>query len=261
MKLYCCLFLVKIFLQLHVIHSTFFIQNLLFPVHTPTDIHVSPVAQALAAQLLQVCQLEQGLVVSSHQDIISLNKQWLLLPVVPEKHLFFDGRNQAPEEAFWALKTQDWRRNSCVQFGPFTLCLGFLCHFSNLPSFLGHLPVLEEREPQQSASSTTSMGHRPRAAALALPRGISKYTGNSFGFRGSLIVPNPLSNLSKLQRALLGATAQRRSHPTAEFVLKNMWWNPMDHYQCRNPPTQRTCGQAVFCSKNWKLFFKKSTQL
>lgn len=149
-------------------------------------------------------QLEQGLVVSSHQGIISLNQQWLLLPVLPEKHLFFHGRDQAPEEAVWTLKTQDWR-TSCVQLGPFTLCLCFLGHVSNLPSFLGHLPVREER-PRTISQKHDLNSSQAQGSSSCFTQWNSKAHQEQLWLQGltdcSNQAPNPLSQTTANSKGL-----------------------------------------------------------
>lgn len=112
-----------------------------------------------------------------------------------------------------------------------------------LPSFLGHVPVEEEREPKQSTSNKTSRAHGPRAAPLALSRGIIRASWEQLCFLMPTVcsqqqkkespqqASSPLSNLSKLQRASSGAIAHRSSNPTTEFTLKNMQQNPISTQQ------------------------------
>lgn len=158
------------------------------------------------------------MVVGSQQGIIPLNKQWLLLPVLPEKHLLFDGRDQGSEEAVWVLKIHDGRRTSRFHLCSFTLCLHFFSHFCMLSSFLRHVPVQEKRELKQSTSNTTSRAHGPKEAPLALSSGISEHDGNSSAFRCSLLAPSSRKRKAHSRPPVLSQTSPN---------FRRLYWEPL----------------------------------
>lgn len=132
-----------------------------------------------------------------------------------------------------------------------------------LPSFLGHVPVEEEREPKQSTSNTISKAHGPRAAPLAFPGGTSEYAGNTSSFRCSLFVPRSrkrkahtagpviLSQTSANSKGLYWELSLTEAQtPQLSSHYKTHHGCTTDLYKSRNPPTQSSCGRLVFCGKS-----------